>query len=451
MTIPTLTVDNGFTMSAGNFLADGTGTFQTTAGANTMRGNVAISADTFSTGTGDVSLNGNVVIADSKTFTVGRSNGAGGASEFKGTVAIGQNVNSMSKTLTVYGDVSLHDDADATAKTFSTGSGDVSLKGHTAIASGKNLHMDSGSGTFQTGSGDVSLNGDVTIHASKNFESGQGNVVLNANVWIADGKLLTVGAATTGAASASNTVIYGALTVGAGGASQATSLTVHGHLTQNDDGDGTLKTFTTGGGAISLNGNVDIAANKHLKQASGTGSFQTGTGSVTLNGDTEVTAAKTFTTGTGLVSLKGTTTVVEPANFQVGTQGTSSPTSVATFYGNVFMGGPGKFESKHLVVNGHIHQNDDLDSSIKTTFVTGAGGMSLNGNVLIAAGQHLEMASGAGKFTSGTGNILLNGHTQIGSSAFPGRTLNVDGTTYENIKCNQSNGLSTNTYCTAQR
>ena len=107
---------------------------------------------------------------------------------------------------------------------FRTGTGDVSLNGNVVIADGKTFTQ-GGTGTFSTGTGDVSLRG---------------------NVVIADGKTFTQG--------------------GTG-------------------------TFTTATGDVQLRGNVTIATNKNFTQG-GTGTFSTGTGLVQLNGNTELAESK---------------------------------------------------------------------------------------------------------------------------------------------------------------
>jgi hypothetical protein len=73
-------------------------------------------------------------------------------------------------------------------------------------------------------------------------------------------------------------------------------------------------TFKTGGGAVSLNGDTTLAANKSLTFTAGsgafdahnaTGTFQTSTGANTLNGNTTISGANTFTSGTGTITLQG--------------------------------------------------------------------------------------------------------------------------------------------------
>eukprot|EP00434_Breviolum_minutum_P038958 symbB.v1.2.034571.t1/scaffold4487.1/size39078/2 len=177
-TLPTLTVDNAITLSAGAFDASAsTGAFTTSSGTVTLSGNTVISGTkTFTTGTGAVSLNGATTVADSTAFTVG-SAGAGGASILYGTVTIGGTGNTQSTSLTLNGDFSQADDADGTQSTFSTGTATVSLNGHVSVASGKNFGM-TGAGTFTSGSGTVQFNGNTEITGSNTFTTGLGAVSL---------------------------------------------------------------------------------------------------------------------------------------------------------------------------------------------------------------------------------------------------------------------------------
>ncbi|MCX6751319.1 MAG: hypothetical protein NT161_00930 [Candidatus Nomurabacteria bacterium] len=63
-----------------------------------------------------------------------------------------------------------------------------------------------------------------------------------------------------------------------------------------------------------LKGNVTIPANKNLTMTSGTGQFSTGTGAISLNGAVTVTGANTFTTGTGTVEFKNVSTNISSTN-----------------------------------------------------------------------------------------------------------------------------------------
>merc|ERR1712129_680002 len=114
-------------------------------------------------------------------------------------------------------------------------------------------------------------------------------------VQLADNTPLTVGTAGNGG----NTQMFGNVYVGGATSGTSTLLDVYGNVRFLNDISGTAKTFTTGTGAISLNGDVTVAVNRNLKmQDTGNGSFETGTGPVKLNGDTTVKNTKKFTVAT---------------------------------------------------------------------------------------------------------------------------------------------------------
>jgi hypothetical protein len=291
---------NGHTTVASNknlhMTASGTGTFRTGTGTATLNGATTISGtNTFATGTGTVSLNGATTVAASKTLTVGTS-GSGGVTTLYGNLVVGSSTNSHSVATTIHGSFQQNDDGDGTAKAFTTASGTNTLGGHTTVANNKNLHMTAaGSGTFQTGTGVVTLNGNTVISGSKTFTSGTGQVSLAGAVQLADNTPLTVGTAGNGG----NTQMFGKVYVGGAQSGTSTLLDVYGNVRFLNDISGTAKTFTTGTGAISLNGDVTVATNRNLKmQDTGTGSFETGTGPIKLNGDTTVKNTKKFTVAT---------------------------------------------------------------------------------------------------------------------------------------------------------
>ena len=77
--------------------------------------------------------------------------------------------------------------------------------------------------------------------------------------------------------------------------------------------------FSTGSGAVNLNGNTYLAANNILTAIAGTGGFdfsnasgifKTTTGTNALEGNTIVAGSKTFTTGTGLTTVSGELNIV---------------------------------------------------------------------------------------------------------------------------------------------
>jgi len=149
--------------------------------------------------------------------------------------------------------------------------------------------VSSGTGTFTTGAGDITLNGDTTISGTKTFSTGTGSVSLNGATSVADDTTFSVG--TTG--SGGNVQLFGDTYIGGSGAGKSSSLTIYGAVTQNDDADGTAKTFSTATGTVNLKGNVAIATDKSFAQA-GTGTFSTGTGGISLNGNTDVVSSNEF-------------------------------------------------------------------------------------------------------------------------------------------------------------
>jgi len=146
-------------------------------------------------------------------------------------------------------------------------------------------------------------------------------------------------------------------------------------------------TFTTGTGAVSLNGDVTVAAGKDIGM-SGAATFTTGTGAISLNGDVTVAANKdigmsgtaTFTTGTGAIALNGDVTVA--ANMDIGMSGTAT-----------FTTGTGA-----ISLNGDVTVAADMDIGMSGTgtFTTGTGAIALNGDVTVAAGMDISLAAGAG-------------------------------------------------------
>lgn len=401
--VPTLTVDSGLTLSAGNFDASSSsGTFKSSTGTNTLSGNVVISgSNTFTTGTGTVSLLGATTVADNTAFTVG-SSGNGGVSTMYGNVVIGAAANL--KKLTVYGAF----DQQGSSQTFSTATGVISLNGDIEVAADMSITMLSGTGSFTTGTGTVSLLGNTAISGSKTFTTGTGAVSLMGPTTIAASQAFTVG---TSAGGGGTTTIYGNVVIGGSSAGQTKTVTHYGSFSQLNGADGS-QTFSTATGAITLNGDVTVSANKNLGMVStSTGTFTTGAGDVMLNGDVTISGSKTFHTGTGSVSLNGATTVAGDMPFSVGAPGTGGDSQ---FFGNVYIGGSSGATSKLLDVYGNVVFRDDVDGTTKTFNNRQTGQTSYYGNVFIAAGKNFEMDSpGGGLFMTGTGAVSLRGDVTI--------------------------------------
>lgn len=142
--------------------------------------------------------------------------------------------------------------------TFATGTGNISLNGDVAIASGKDLGM-SGASTFDTGTGAIGLNGDVTIATTKALNLGTGSAIGGAvNIY------------RDGAGAKSVAIVPG------------TSITLVDNVVQVG-----AYTFGTGTGAVSLNGDVTIAAGKNLVTT--TGAVSLGAGAISTTYATMVT------------------------------------------------------------------------------------------------------------------------------------------------------------------
>jgi hypothetical protein len=239
--------------------------------------------------------------------------------------------------------------------------------------------------------------------------------------------------------------LYGNVEIGA--TFVAATLTVHGDVTLNDVGVA-QSTFATGTGAISLKGDTTVDTNRNLDMGggSGSGTFTTATGDVTMNGDVTISGSKTFTTGTGTVLIKGSpvnfdatpgsSTIV---NFGTSTEGIASGQAfgsgtgaLTTFWGKVEMGGSNQYESTYLKLYGHFDQVDeDVGGTPQSsTFTTGTGAITMNGNIGVDTGKNLIMA-GASDFTTGTGTVTINGDAGV---TVAGPTTFNDDVTIDSLK-----------------
>merc|ERR1712061_461173 len=118
-------------------------------------------------------------------------------------------------------------------------------------------------GTFATAEGAVALNGDVTIANSKTLSTGNNaQVNIFGPTYISDGNVFHVGntgagtSTPTASGSAGNAYFHGNVILRNN--TPASSLTVHGDVTFKDVKDPGVAnaTFTTGTGAIQLEGDV---------------------------------------------------------------------------------------------------------------------------------------------------------------------------------------------------
>jgi hypothetical protein len=156
-------------------------------------------ASTFLAGTGAITLNGNVAIGGTSTLTVGAA-GTAGATTLYGAVTVGSPTNAAASTF--YGNVGQDG-----AYTFTTGTGAVTLKGSTAIATPAS--------TFTVGTPSAAI--------SSTFNGGT-----------------TLGAPTA-----------------------AVSLQIYGNILQDDTtGPAVQSTFKSGTGAVTLRGNTEVSSGK---------------------------------------------------------------------------------------------------------------------------------------------------------------------------------------------
>eukprot|EP00927_Polykrikos_kofoidii_P030507 TRINITY_DN26220_c0_g1_i1.p1 TRINITY_DN26220_c0_g1~~TRINITY_DN26220_c0_g1_i1.p1 ORF type:complete len:751 (+),score=87.31 TRINITY_DN26220_c0_g1_i1:71-2254(+) len=287
--------------------------------------------------------------------------------------------------------------------------------------SGGNFDMSGSTGTFQTGSGAITLSGDVGIASGKTLTTGStGAVSIQGPVTVADGQAVTIGGSAGGAGL---TTVRGHVVIGE--AAAGTSLTVYGNI-EHEDPTAAPATFSTATGAISLNGDVDVNEGKYLKMKRtgvGNGAFETATGAVDLYGDVTVRGTKTFTSGSGAFAINGETTIAATKGLTVGAAGSGGNTII---YGSLQVGASGSSQATGLTVYGPV-VFDDGASAGTSTFATGTGAITLNGDTSLASAKNLAMHStSAGTFTTGTGAVSLNGATTIsGANTFTTGTGNV--------------------------
>eukprot|EP00435_Cladocopium_sp_Y103_P023849 s1470_g5.t2 len=261
-------------------------------------------------------------------------------------------------------------------------------------------------GNFDTSSGTVTLRGNTVVDGAKTFTTGTGAVALNGATTVADSTTFSVG---NTAGSGGAATFYGTVVIGGTGNGESTSLTVNGNFAQADDGDGTVKTFATATGTVSINGDISQASGKSITQ-SGAGAITSGSGAVQLNGAVTITGTNTFTSGTGTVTLKGNTVVDSTNTFTVGTAGSAGAT---VLYGTLTVGDSTGAAATTLY--GALTQSDV--GGTPSTITSGTGGIGLNGDVDVADGKYLHMlATSSGTFQTGVGTVTLNGNTQIAST-----------------------------------
>ena len=395
---------------------------------------------TFSTGTGNISLNGNIVTNIAQTGTT----------------------------------------------TFSTGTGGITLNGDTTVAAGKSISALAGAGkfdfhlatsTFDTSTGNVTLNGNTATANLVTFTAGAGIVNATNAVTVTTG-LLTTGSAIKVDVGASapttqnSTQGLGLDITGSGAFAGLSNVASLAHITSTGNFTGTLEKLTadsTAGGTVVGISAAALATGKAIDvQLAAT---YTGTGAVNVSGAAfsgnllNVSASQDATTSTAsLVNfsaplIKGHVLTLAATGVYTGTgvlnlDLTTGATSGTGIFVNTAAGYSGRFIDLQLnsvskfsvdpttngiqtalnfaqtgsttfsTGTGNISLNGNVVTNIaqtgSTTFSTGTGNISLNGNVVTSITQ-----TGATNFSTGTGTVTLNGNTSIVS----GKTLTVGGGT----------------------
>ncbi|HEX5744048.1 MAG TPA: hypothetical protein VFX84_01200, partial [Candidatus Saccharimonadales bacterium] len=153
-----------------------------------------------------------------------------------------------------------------------------------------------GAGAFSTGTGAVSLNGATTVTGSNTFTVGTGAATFGGTVDVTSG-LTTL----SGGLSVSNgATIVGATNINVSG----TANTFIGNATGTFGLTSAGLSVTTGGALSGITGYTQASGNFAI---SGTGTFSTGTGAISLNGTTTVADALNVNGGSLTVGVAGTT------------------------------------------------------------------------------------------------------------------------------------------------
>ena len=469
-------------------------------GKTTLGGALDVAANTLIKGTLEVDsssqFDGNVSITGTNTLTVNS-----GLAWFKGAMTVASNTNA--------GNVTIGNATSNPALTL-VGTGKTTLGGAIDVAGNVDLGATNGLGTQTLtlrGTGKTTLGGAIDVAGNAEFGSGAstfqmlgtgassfagsltvaGDSTLNGNVTIASDKDLTVtGGVDTAISLSGNTVaisgtavtgtpitVTGNTSIGVDGGTQTLTLLGTGKttlggalevagttllkskLTVNTDIDSEFKgnisqtgayTFSTGTGAVSINGAMTVATGKLSTfnggiAQSGTNTFSTGTGAVSLNGNVTIAGTKTFSTGTGAVSLNGNVTIAGTKTFSTGTGAVSingpmtvASTQLSTFNGGITQSGTNTFSTgtgavsingAMTVATGKLSTfNGGITQSGTNTFSTGTGAVSLNGNVTIAANKDLTVTGGVDTAISLSGNTVA-----ISGTAVAGTPITVTGNT----------------------
>ncbi|MFO0781923.1 MAG: hypothetical protein U0524_03485, partial [Candidatus Saccharimonadales bacterium] len=300
-----------------------------------------------------------LVTATTQTF--------GGNKTFNGTVTI----SGSGTGLTVTNDASIGGDLGVTGSLAvtdtSTFTGLATLNGGLAIGNNSNFTQ-TGTGTFSTGSGAVSLNGNTSVTGSNTFTVGTGATTL--------GGLLDV----------------------AGDASVGGIFDVTG-----------TSSFT---GLATFSGGVTINNDSNFLQT-GAGTFSTGTGAVSLNGNTIVTTGNDFTVFDGATALGGTLDVTDATTLA----STLDVTGLATFDGGLTVSAGNSFINESSTVLTALNIADlptggvigtaaatvDIATTLNMNQTTAGQSMSIPNPTSSTAGRILYISN------TGTADFIVNG------------------------------------------
>lgn len=370
----TLTANSGITATAGTGAFDfsaATGAFKTSTGPNTLGGDTTLAAN--------------------KNFTAAAGTGA-----FNFSAASGA---------------------------FDTSTGTVTLRGNTVLDTAKSLSAAGGastfdfsasSGTFATSTGANTLNGNTSVATGKTFTASQGVVG-------GTGSTFASGGVTTGTLVAIDT---GASTFSTNGG--GASITSAGNFT------GTLARLTanstTAGTVLGLTA-TGLTTGKALQVDLGTALY-TGTGAIDVTANTASTGtlvnvsgtALGANNGTGLKVATGTPSGTDPTVGKAIQVALGGPGGGTAYYANAATGYNGNFVDYR--VNGAsvfalnaatgITTNVNFSQTGATTFGTGTGAISLNGNTTVTGTNTLTIAA------FNANGVVVNDATGLLSSVAPG-------------------------------
>jgi len=408
-------------MSAGNFDASAStaGTFKTSGGAHT--------------------INGDVTLADSKTLTVGATAGAGGATILHGTLQVGAPGNTKASTfnggVTVTNGITMSGgdfDASAGAGLFKTTTGAHTLNGDVTV------------GTASSNVKTLTVTGATT--STGNFVVGSGSAASTSTLWgaveskvgatvTAGGLTVTAGGITLSAGDFNAGSSTGTFTTSSGANTLSGDTTVTG-----------AKTFTVGTGATSLGGTLAVTGTATLSAATtvSAGGLTVTAGGLTVTaGDFTLTAGAfdasassgTFKTSTGDHTISGSVTLDGAKNF---VHGAAGATGTATFYSTLTVGAPAGNVRATTLYGDLLLKTGDFDASLSSgAFKTTTGTNTMSGNVYVAPTKTLTVGD-----QGNAGATTLYGAVNIGASGATATTTIYGATTVNEATLTAASGIA---------